>query len=233
MLYVYYGSDQVAVRQKAHETLDTLLAAGENPIRLEVEGYQPGAILEYSNGASLFTPRLTYLLESPLTHGEWKEELLTNVELIKESVHVFVVIEGDLAAAEKKQLAGAAVDIVEYKAEAGIAFNPFKLADALSVKDKKTLWLLLQEAKRNNVPPEEIIGTLWWQLKSIRLAAQTKTATEAGMKDFPYKKAKAALRTFKEEDVIACSRSLLDVYHDGHKGLRDIDLALEEWVLSL
>jgi DNA polymerase III delta subunit len=233
MLYVYYGTDQVAVRQKAHSTLDGLLAPEETFVRLEGESYEPGLMAAYGSGASLFSPRLVYLLEAPLAHPQWKEEVFENLDVLKESAHVFVMIESALLAPEKKKLAGSVVAMEEFSAAAGASFNPFKMAEALAVKDKKNLWLLIQEAKQHNLSAEEIIGTLWWQLKAIRLAASTKTAEEAGMKDFPYKKAKAALRTFALEDVVASSRSLLKVYHAGHKGKVDIDLALEQWVLSL
>jgi hypothetical protein len=52
------------------------------------------------------------------------------------------------------------------------------------------------------------------------------------MKDFPYNKAKRSLTKFTPGDVTTLSQSLLELYHDGHGGIRDIDLALEEWVLS-
>jgi len=103
----------------------------------------------------------------------------------------------------------------------------------LANKDKKSLWLLFCEAKRNGLSGEEIIGTLWWQLKSLRLAAMTNSASEAGMKDFTYNKAKRALRNFRDGELETLSHSLLLAYHDGHGGIRDIDYALEEWVLGL
>jgi hypothetical protein len=93
--------------------------------------------------------------------------------------------------------------------------------------------MLLQEALREGAQAEEIIGILWWQLKMLRLAAKTKTAAEAGVKDFPYNKAKRALAGFKSGEVDTLARSLLALYHDGHAGKRYINVALEEWVLRM
>jgi hypothetical protein len=107
------------------------------------------------------------------------------------------------------------------------------MSDALAVKDKRSLWLLLQEAKAGGMSAEEIVGILSWQLKSIRLAAMTKNFTEAGMKEYPYKKAKSALNIFKIEEVEQKAHDLIKLYHAGHRGERDMDLALEEWVLRL
>lgn len=113
------------------------------------------------------------------------------------------------------------------------SFNTFAMADALARKDKKSLWVLLQNARHHNVSAEEIIGTLFWQLKSLRLAAETSSALEAGMKPFMYTKAKSALGKFAPGELTTLSRTLLSLYHDGHSGKRDIDLALEKFLLTL
>jgi len=121
----------------------------------------------------------------------------------------------------------------EYKAAPSERFNAFGMADCLARKDKKTLWLQLQDAKREGLSAEEIMGTLWWQLKSMRLAKLTSSAGEAGMKDFPYNKAKRSLSTFKEGELERLSHGLLTVYHEGHLGNVDIDIALERFLLTL
>ncbi len=149
------------------------------------------------------------------------------------SPHAFIIIEGPLLADEKRLYQKQATEMFEAKAIARERYNVFTLAESLLKKDKKQLWLQLQEARVAGLSTEEIIGTLWWQLKSLRLAKLTKSAAEAGMKDYPYSKAKRALSVFKEDELEELSASLLAVYHDGHGGVRDIDTALETWVLSL
>ncbi len=233
MLRVFYGTDQIKVRQQAHAALDEVLLAAETFVRIEAEGYESGLLTSLSGGMSLFSPRSVYLLESPSLHEEFQIDFLDNADALSASEHIFIVIEQALSAADKKSISKHAAVIEEYKKKAGESFNPFVMADALATKDKRSLWLLLQTAKENNLSAEEIIGTLWWQLKSIRLAAATRTYSEAGMKEYPYKKAKNALRVFPVELVEEKSRTLLKLYHDGHKGKRDLDIALEEWVLTL
>ena len=92
---------------------------------------------------------------------------------------------------------------------------------------------LLQEAKAAGQSAEEIIGVLWWQLKTLRLAAITNLASEAGLKDFPYNKAKRSLSHFKEGELGTLSLSLLSLYHEGPAGIVDIDEALEQWLLRV
>lgn len=233
MLRVFYGTDQIKVRQAAHAALDELLSDTETFVRIEAEGYESGLLTSLSGAVSLFSPRSVYLLESPSLNEEFQTDFVENADALASSEHIFIVIEQALNAADKKTIAKHATVIEEFKKKADESFNPFVLADALATKDKRSLWLLLQTAKGNGLSAEEIIGTLWWQLKSIRQAAATRTPAEAGMKEYPYKKAKNALRVFPVEMVEEKSRTLLKLYHDGHKGKRDLDIALEEWVLTL
>jgi len=41
------------------------------------------------------------------------------------------------------------------------------------------------------------------------------------------------LNKFSSGEVEKLSQSLLELYHDGHAGVRDMDMALEEWVLEI
>jgi DNA polymerase III delta subunit len=233
MLKVFYGTDQIKVRQAAHLAITDLLTPDKEFIRLEADKFTEGMMIEAISSTSLFNPGTVYLVDLPDTNNLFYQEFLGQIEAVSNSSNDFVVILQKLNAEDKRKVSKYTKFVEEYKKLAEKSFNPFSMADALSVRDKKSLWILFQEAKRNGLSAEEIIGTFWWQLKSIRLAAVTKTPEEAGMKDYPYKKAKSALNTFKLPEVEKKSRELLRLYHEGHQGVRDIDLALEEWVLTL
>jgi DNA polymerase III delta subunit len=233
MLQVFYGTDQIIVRQKAHLAIAEALVDGKDFVRLESDKYETGELLLVSSTASLFSKAAVYLVDTPSANVIFFEDFIQNIEPLATSENIFIVVEEVLLAADKKKLAKHAQRVEEYKKNAEATFSPFKLSDALAVKDKRSLWLLLQEAKAKGLSAEELIGIMSWQLKSIRLAAMTKNYTEAGMKEFPYKKAKSALNIFKLEEVEAKAHDLIKIYHAGHRGERDLDLALEEWVLRL
>lgn len=234
MLQVFFGTDEVGVRQAAHAALGELVAADDTrtTYRLEPDQYEVGQLASASATVSLFASEAIYLIDMPSLAEPFAEELLAVTAALQSSAHHFIVIEKSVLAAQKKVFAAAGATLHELKRPAQAAFNPFSLAEAVAQKDKRALWLLLQEAKENNSPVEEIIGILWWQIKTLYLASLTATATEAGVKDYPYNKAKRALAQFKPGEVETLALSLLTLYHEGHSGRRDIDLALEEWVLS-
>jgi DNA polymerase III delta subunit len=233
MLHVFSGTDTVAVREKAHELVGEKERKGFSVRVVEGGEYQRGMLASLAGGVPLFGGEELYVLDTLSDDKDALEELEEKAELLATSPHVFVVIEQKLPALLAKVLKKHAETFYEAKREAGRAFNVFSLADALARRDKKTLWVLLMRARAAGLAPEEIAGTLFWQLKSLRLAALTKNATEAGISPFVYMKAKKALSKFKEGDLQTLSRSLVALYHDGHLGKTDLDLALERWVLTI
>ncbi len=233
MLKVFCGSDTIAVRQKAFDCVHSFEKDGTAVTLIEGDGYVSGFLNDAIGASSLFGGQEVFLIDTPASNKDLNTEVSDLLEQLGSSNNLFVVIEGVILAPEKKQYATYAESLEEFKGKTLEKFNAFALADALSSRDKKSLWLLVQKAKLAGLSEEEMISILWWQIKSMRLAAVTKSAEEAGMKDFPYNKAKRSLSKFKEGELEKISHGLLTLYHQGHYGEADLDLGLEEWVLGL
>lgn len=233
MYYVFFGNDTVGVRKKAYECIGGFEKKGFEVVRIDLESFNVGVLGDSIGAVSLFGGDTLYVVDTPSGDTAFYEGVVDKLSDLGQSSNTFVVIEEKLLAPEKKKFAKHAEEIEEIKSDAPVRFNSFGMAEALARKDKKTLWMLLQEARTEGLSPEEIIGMLWWQLKALRLAQKTNSASEAGMKDFPYNKAKQALSSFREGELEKISHKLLSVYHDGHLGKRDIDLALEKWTLTM
>lgn len=233
MYVVFFGSDRSGARDAAAKYIDKKMPENASLTTLDCANYQPGQVLDSLGVSSLFGGEEWFLFDTLFNQEDFKEELETSLKEIAESNNTFIIIEDSIPASLKKKLAKSATEIAEYKVEKKESFNSFSLAEALAAKDKRKLWVLLQEAKLFGLREEEIIGMLWWQLKAIRLAGVTKTATEAKMKEFPYNKAKKSLIKFEKEEIEKISQSLLELYHEGHTGLKDMEISLEQWVLNL
>lgn len=232
MLSLYFGNDVVQSRQTALNTVDTIVEKNTVTVhKIESGQFSVGLLTNMLGATSLFGGSELYLIDTPSEDEVFFEAILKVLPEMEESGNYFIVMEGTMLAPEKKKFEKYTSVMEEFKKTAETPFNVWAMTDALSSRDKKTLWVLLMDAKRAGLSAEEIIGTLWWQLKSVRLAGLTINASEAGMKDFSYNKAKRALRNFKEGEIEALSAGLLRVYHDGHGGVRDTDEGLEEWVL--
>jgi len=235
MLYLFYGTDNLQAREGVTNLLRELREQTPNltVYNQEPASYTAGEWASLATSVTLFGTPNIYLVYQPTEQVECYNELVKNADLLAKSEHHFVVSAGGLSVVDKKLLTAVATTHTEYKKVDSERFNLFALAEALAGRDKRTLWFLLQDARREGIATEEIIGVLWWQLKTMRLAAGTNSATEAGVKDYPYNKAKRALSRFKAGEVEALARALLFLYHAGHTGRVDIGLALERWVLEM
>lgn len=233
MYVFFYGSDRSKVRDSATLYIDKNLPTETTISTIEANDYQSGWLMDMLGANSLFGGQEWFMLDTPSDNCDFSADVNKSLAELANSNNVFVILESSLLAPEKKKYTKYATEITEFNLDKGKVFNVFSLAEALTEKDKRRLWVLLQEAKLEGLRAEEMVGILWWQLKVLRLAKFTNSAAEAGMKDYPYNNAKRALTKFSEGEVKQLAQSLLELYHDGHAGLRDTDVALEEWVLSV
>jgi DNA polymerase III delta subunit len=233
MLYVYFGNDATKVRTEAFAFLHTLTDTDSSVTKVTADTYQAGMLADFAESVSLFGTAQAVVLDMLSENEEIFSEILASLDVLGESGNSFILIEEALNAANKRKIEASATKMHEVASEKKTAFNTFALCDALLLRDKKTLWLLLMEAWRSGATNEELVGILLWQIKILRLAERTGSAEEAGQKAFVYGKAKRALAKFKKGELDQMSRALLTIYHDGHLGKCDMSLALEKWVLQI
>jgi DNA polymerase III delta subunit len=233
MLYVVYGNDVVQVRARAFERVETLTKGVGATRAVTSEAVSVELLQSLAGATSLFGGAECIVLDTIKDDVHAFEILMGECSSLKASPNLFVLIEGTLIAGEKKVFEKYAEEMVEVKGEPEQKFNTFLLTDALLSRDKKSLWVLLMRAWQNRISTEAIIGMLFWQLKILRLAERTKSADEAGQKEFVYNKSKRALTKFKKGEIDTLSRDLLALYHEGHSGKRNIEGALEQWVLRI
>ena len=232
-MYLFYGSDVSAVRLKALDAAHTACGEGGEVRTIAPENFSESLLRDALGATSLFRTHEVVVIDTLSDVPEAYAVLLNFLPALAESENIFCVIETKLTLKDRALFEKYAKKVTECVQKEVKTFNPFALSDALASRDKKTLWILLQEAWHRGSSNEEIIGTLFWQLKMLRLVERTKSAEEAGQKPFVYDKAKRALMKFKEGELELLSEDLLMVYHEGHTGRGDIALGLERWVLKL
>lgn len=236
MFYFLYG-DIPKAADKANGIVASLLKRQPDAARfkLDSDNWSRAEFQEFLGGQGLFAQRYIVELRRLFENDEAKETILDSLEELKESPNVFIWVEAE---ATKKELdaietyAEKVQDFVVATKTVKPQFNIFSLGDALGARDKKKLWMQYIDAQQY-FAVEEIHGTLFWQVKSMLLAAKTKSAKEADMKPFPYNKAKGYLKKYSEKELIAMSRDLLKVSHEARRGTHNFAIALERWVLSI
>ncbi len=175
---------------------------------------------------------------------------------MNESANIFIVSEGKLNAELKKAFEKSAEKVVVTDIAESVSgsrfsnapgnpsgssisqsskseFNIFALADALGSRDSFKAWSLYRQAIDNGIESENIIGTLFWQAKSMVVAARSKSATESGLSPFVFSKSKKYAGNYSVVELSALVSRLVTIYHDGHRGMGDMELAVEGAMLAI
>lgn len=233
MLTIFHGNSEVSVREKARMVFvksDTL------PVVYDETSFDREYCQMSVFSSDLFDFKKEAIFCDHVFLNEEVESFFKEyAEALVGSQHVFVCAESFLTKDTREFFEKKGAKVIEVKTDEKKQkeWNAFSLADALGRKDKKGLWLLFSEARRGGVPAEEIIGIFLWQLKTILLSLDSKTAKEAGISEFPFKKAKTFAKIWKVSELEASIFSLASLYHEAHRGNIDLMNELEIIVLSL
>ncbi len=236
MLQVFLGNDRESARASAEKAFSALILKRKEAevILFDADSWDVEKMKALVGAQGLFEKkyivRITYALDTKLK----AEEFESLIEECAESENAFVVLEEKLSSAQKKKCQKHAYTFEEYtekKEEQRI--NVFGLADAFGNKDKRNFWVLYTQCIRAHIPPEEIHGILLWQVKGIIATYKTDSAQDAGMKDFSYKKAKRFAQNYSLIEITHIYDTLIDMYHNAHKGKYDLSIALERFVLGV
>ncbi len=236
MLYVFFGTNTHKVADQAHKLVAGLLAKRPDALVFRFEGVvQESEVDPLIEARGLFVERHIGIFHSPLEKAEGREVFLSRVERYAASENIFVVIEGKLLIDQKRVLEKYATKIEEYTQgeKREVAFNIFSLSDALCLRDRRMLWLGYVRARRAGVVPENIQGTLHWAVKGLIAARDASSPEEAGQKLAVFGRQKRAAQLFTRAELLDLSRSLMEAYHEAHRGTYDLDTALERWCLGV
>ncbi len=230
MLVIFTGDDVVRAKQESIARAD-----GAEIVRVG-EGMVPFAdALGYVGQGGMFTKRVVLIIDRPLDSEDGKDFLFEHGDLIAQSDTLAIAIAPTLNAEAKKKLPKSAkVETFEIKKKYEPAFtqNSFALLDALQAGDRKGMWVTYRSLLASGSEPEELHGTLAWGLRGMVLAGKVKTADEAGMKEYPFKKAQVATARLGQAKVEELSQSLVDIYHSARAGKGQLEDLLEVFLLK-
>ena len=242
MIYLFYGQDTEQARRKADGVVASLLQKRPDAslFRLDSDSWQEAAFDEYVGGQGLFAQKYIVVLDQLFENKEIKEYVIERLKALKASDNIFIILENTLDKAvlakfekntEKVQVFGEGKEALSKNKKA--VFNMFAITDALGARNQKRLWTLYQQAVRHDVVPEELHGILFWQIKSMLLAALSKDAAESGLNPFVYGKAKNYAKNFSLSELKKISSQLIAMYHRAHRGEISFEAALEKFFLTI
>jgi len=237
MLYVFHGTDTATVVDKARIFVADLVEkhSGSQVFSFDELFFEPTQLDALTDACDLFARVHITVLRDPLGNAESEEAILARAPRLQASENLFVIVAGKLTAGQRRTFEAHATQVEEYARHEvkRSEYNMFALADALTMRDKRGLWVGYEGAIRAGLAPESICGTLHWAVRAMLAASRTRTPEEAGLKPYPFEKACRGAARFSRDELSLFSRSLIALYHDAHRGRHDLHLALERWVLGL
>ncbi len=247
MIYFYFGTNSDLARKKANATIDYLLEKKPDAtlIKIDDEILTDSRIDDLAYGQALFSGKYIVYFNKVFINKENKELVLKKIKDIAKSENIFIFVEGKMDKTSLSKIEKVAEKTEEFiakekllsKKEAlnlkGEKIDFFEFANAFGKRDKKNLWVLFQDALREQVPAEEVHGIFFWQIKSMLLAKKCKSAEEARMSPFPFQKAREYARNYKDGELEKISTEFVSMYHEAHRGNKDFFIALEKFILTL
>jgi hypothetical protein len=210
MLHVFFGTD----REKARSALAATLSRSKSEVLRITDAHAPGDLEAALQGPGMFGAARIVVLDSVLTgsNTEMSERLHASLPSLAESTETFLMIEGALDAATKKELTKVAGKMEQFDAPKRAEEKTiFVLANALQRGDKKALWVGLMREYAKGSAPEAVHGLLFWGAKQMVLKARSDAEAARGR---------------------GLATALAALPHESRRKGEDLSYALERFVLS-
>ena len=219
MLYLFHGTDTQTSANKAHVLVKSLRVKREDATFVEIDAdhWNVSTIKEHAGGQGLFSAKYIIFLDRVSENASAKEEVVDVVDIMKESENIFIMLEGKLNADLKRGLEKhsdkTVVSDMKDASDKKSEFNVFALANALGERNALKSWSIYRQAIDAGQEIEGVVGMFFWKVKTLMTT------------DYVGKYSKDELKTLAGE--------LITIYHDGHRGMTNIELAVEKLLLGL
>lgn len=206
MLYFFSGTDSTKTRTALDKVLEKN-SKGATVVRI-TDAHSLADMHASLGGSGLFNEKKVYVFDNVLLNDEMRAYFLEHISSILKSEDMYLMIEGALDAATRKQVEKYSETFERFD-EKKIAKQEtiFALANALQSGKKKDLWVGYQKELYAGKVPEAIHGVLFWAAKQMLLR-----------NDSPRARALVA--------------ELAELPHEARRQGTDLEYALEHFVLS-
>lgn len=238
MLYVFYGTDTDASREKARALVERLRGETNEGFfeRITADTFEREALTSRIEEAGLFSGDIVTVLDGVCANKDAEETLTDLAGDLALSPNAFVVIEEKIS----KSVADACEDAKAHvtvsqgsKKEKEWGAAPiFSFADAYARGDRKNAWTMLATLREGGARDEEIIGTLFWRLKTMLLAKDARGAEETGLKPFVFTTARRLAEKYAREDIQKKMDDIVALQYETRRMSGDTAIALERLVLG-
>jgi len=234
MKYLIYGEDKDSREKKITSILGDFSKKGFEVFYINDATFDQENFLNQILSKSLFGSNPILVLNHCLSTKETREFLEAKSKEIIDTETPIIFVESEFLKKDFPSFKKCFSEVFEYKKEKinqSKKYNIFPLIDAVVSKNKKSAWLLFQEATEEGVVAEEIINLLFWQYKTLSLVSIGGTAESLGMKPFVFIKSKNLLSKYSKMELRQTMFSLIKIFQDSRFEKDGLE-RLEKLILS-
>jgi DNA polymerase III delta subunit len=239
MLYLLHGTNSIEARKKLHSLTKSLLSKKPNAseFRIDDENFSEAKLEEFIQSSGLFENKYIVVIDGVLEKKEVKTIILKKLKEISKSENIFIFLDGKIDKTTLSRFKKWAEGIQEFNLSEEVKkkpeFNIFSITDAFGGRDNGKTWVLYQKGKLFGITPEEIHGILLWQLKNLILVKEATNPKSLGLNPFVLRKTSSFVENYKREELRKLSEKLVFLYHDARRGIVELDLGLEKFILGI
>lgn len=239
MIYLFYGDNADKARakwRKVAESFTTKYPEGAI-FRFDPEHWDQAQFEELLHGSDLFGDKRLVITDRLLENKEALAFFEANLKTIAEASPVLAMLEHKVVVPllRKIEKAGGKIEeSVSKEAKVESEFNIFALTEALGNRDRRRLWILMQQALFAGVAAEEIFWKLVWQTKMILVVAKAKGRELKTVKPFVAGKSLRFAKNYSERELEALSGNLVALWHESkQENPIDFEVGLERLILNI
>ena len=121
------------------------------------------------------------------------------------------------------------------------SYKLFAVPDAIATRDGKRAWVGYNEGVMLGVEPTEIFWKVWWQIKVLLIVhnilesggSEDDVIRESGLHPFVARKALWNVKRFTGPELKNYSWRLVQIYHDERRGISNLEVELEKFILDI
>ncbi len=238
MIYAFLGTDRYEVIQKSQSLIAKLHQKKPDAEIFYIDGaeWSESHALQFSGEQGLFEKKYIVVIRDVLDQSSTAEIFFDHADLLKNSEHIFIVIGNNVSSASVKKLEKYAekIQVIETQntLDSQKDTQVFAITDALGSGRTLQAWNLYRQALDRGNEPEQIHGILWWYIKSLIIASQSRSASESKLNPYVYSKAQKTVQRIGGERARIYAENLIDMYHSARRGETDLALEIERFILQ-
>ncbi len=237
MIIFLYGNAFNKLHKKQKDIINSLKKKrpGSEVFFVNEETFDKGKMEELLYGRGLFDEKYITVLKNLLKNDDSQKYILSNLKNLKESPHVFILVEESVTKALLKKISEYSyiVEDISLKKTIEKDFNIFSFTDAVGERDKLKAWIILNEGLMYGKDIENFYNLFFWLIKGIKAAQIFSSFTDAGMKPYPYNKARLYSKNYTPQELEKISLELLNAPQKERKGITSLRSSVERLILDL